>query len=262
MQEYESSEVDEIDLGDLFLQLLASWKFIVVFSILGTVISLLVTLFLITPMYKATSTIYVLSRKDSAVNISDLQIGSALTQDYIKVFDIWEIHEEVISNLDLPYSYAKLRSMLTITNDSDTRMLDISVTSPDPEEAARIANEYASVSSAFIADTMSTEKPNIVSAALVPTNPVSPKKTTNVIIGFMAGFALAVAFLTIRILSDDKIKSADDLRKFCDLPTLAIVPIESDKSVKNDKQNRESMKKRAREEKMRAKAARKGSTNE
>lgn len=262
MQEYESSEVDEIDLGDLFLQLLASWKFIVVFSILGTVISLLVTLFLITPMYKATSTIYVLSRKDSAVNISDLQIGSALTQDYIKVFDIWEVHEAVISNLDLPYSYAKLRSMLTITNDSDTRMLDISVTSPDPEEAARIANEYASVSSAFIADTMSTEKPNIVSAALVPTNPVSPKKTTNVIIGFMAGFALAVAFLTIRILSDDKIKSADDLRKFCDLPTLAIVPFESDKSVKNDKQNRENMKKRAREEKMRAKAARKGSTNE
>lgn len=262
MQEYESTEVDEIDLGDLFLQLLDSWKFIALFTVLGTVAALLVTLFLITPLYKATSTIYVLSRKDSAVNISDLQIGSALTQDYIKVFDIWEVHEAVISNLDLPYTYEELRKMLTITNDSDTRMLDISVTSPDPEEAARIANEYASVSSAFIADTMSTEKPNIVSAALVPTNPVSPNKTTNVIIGFLAGFALAVAILTIRILSDDKVKSADDVRKFCDLPTLAIVPLESEKAVKKDKQNRENIKRQAREEHKKARAARKGNDNE
>jgi len=254
MQDYESAEVDEIDLGELFLHLVSSWKMIAIFSVLGTVISLLVTLFLITPQYQASSTIYVLSRKDSAVNISDLQIGSALTQDYIKVFDMWEVHEQVISNLDLDYSYEKIRKMLTISNDSDTRMLDIKVTSPDPVEAARIANEYASVASAFIADTMSTEKPNIVSAALVPTNPVSPKLTTNVIIGFLGGFALAVAILTIRILSDDKVKSADDVRKYCDLPTLSIVPLEDEKAVKRDQEELNRVK--------RARSSRKGASNE
>ena len=34
-----------------------------------------------TPMYKATATIYVVSRNDSVLNFSDLQVGSGLTSD-------------------------------------------------------------------------------------------------------------------------------------------------------------------------------------
>ena len=34
-----------------------------------------------TPMYKATATIYVVSRNDSVLNFSDLQVGSELTSD-------------------------------------------------------------------------------------------------------------------------------------------------------------------------------------
>lgn len=79
-------------------------------------------------MYKATATIYVVSRNDSVLNFSDLQVGSELTSDYIKVFEMWEVHEKVISNLDLNYTYTDMASMLSVTNTSDTRMLDITVT--------------------------------------------------------------------------------------------------------------------------------------
>jgi capsular polysaccharide biosynthesis protein len=113
-------------------------------------------------------------------------------------------------------------------------MLDITVTSPDPEEAALIANEYAAVSADFIADTMSTEKPNIVSAALVPVNPVSPSKTRNTLIGFLVGFVIAVAIQTVRYMLDDKIKTADDVRKYADLPTLTIIPMEGDATKNAD----------------------------
>ena len=74
--------------------------------------------------------------------------------------------------------------MLTVTNDADTRMLDITITSPSAEEAAMIANEYADVASRYIEETMSTDRPNIMSTALVPVNPVSPNKTLNVLLGF------------------------------------------------------------------------------
>ena len=50
---------------------------------------------------------------------------------------MWEVHEKVISNLDLDYTYTDMASMLSVTNTSDTRMLDITVTNPDPEEAQR-----------------------------------------------------------------------------------------------------------------------------
>ncbi len=217
----------EIDLIELLYRMLASWKLIALLALAGMLGAFGITYFLITPLYQAKSTIYVISRSDSVINMSDLQIGTALTQDYIKVFDMWEVHEQVISNLDLPYSYSQMRKNLSVSNTSNTRMLDITVTSANPEEAAAIANEYARVASDFIAETMSTDKPNIVSVALVPSNPVSPSMVRNIAIGFLAGAVVAAGIVVIRMLLDDKIKTAEDIRRYTGLVNLAIVPKEN-----------------------------------
>ena len=99
---------DTIDLLELALGLLEHWKLIAVTAVTGAVLMALYTFFLVTPMYKATATIYVVSRNDSVLNFSDLQVGSELTSDYIKVFEMWEVHEKVISNLDLDYTYTDM----------------------------------------------------------------------------------------------------------------------------------------------------------
>lgn len=229
---------DRIDLMELVYRLLASWKLIVCLALALAIASGVYTVFFVTPIYEATSTIYVLNRSDSAINFSDLQLGTALTQDYIKVFKMWEVHEQVISNLNLTYTYSQVRGMLTVTNDTDTRMLDITISSPDPEEAAAIANEYARVASEYIAETMSTDKPNIMSVALVPANPVSPNKTRNIMLGFMLGAFLACGYVTIMLLLDDKYKTAEDIRKYTGLTTLAVVPIEkADSSRKSSRRH-------------------------
>ena len=225
-QPVQRAQEDTIDLVELMYRLLDSWKLLVCLALIGAVLAGVCTVFLVTPKYQSTSTIYVLSRRDSAINMSDLQIGTALTNDYIKVFSMWEVHEQVISNLNLPYSYSQMRSMLSVKNDSNTRMLDITVTSPNPQEAAAIANEYARVASQYIADTMATDKPSMMSVALVPANPVSPNRTKNVLLGFMAGIVLAAGYVVIRMLMDDTIKTAEDIRKYTGLVTLALVPVE------------------------------------
>lgn len=215
-----------IDLVELMYRLLGSWKLIVCCAIGLAILMGVYTSFFITPMYQATAIIYVLSNRDSAINMSDLQFGSELTRDYIKVFQMWEVHEEVISNLDLPYSYSQMQGMLSVVNDSDTRMLDITVKSANPQEAADIANEYAKVASQYIAETMSTDKPNIMSVALVPSNPISPNRTRNIMMGFILGGIAAAGFVTVRMLIDDKYKTAEDIRKYTGLATLAAVPVE------------------------------------
>lgn len=222
-----------IDLVELMYRLLGSWKLIVALAIGFAIIAGVYTSFFVTPLYEATSIIYVLSNRDSAINVSDLQLGSELTQDYIKVFHMWEVHEEVISNLGLPYSYSQMQDMLSVVNDTDTRMLDITVTSADPQEAADIANEYAQVASQYIAETMATDKPNIMSVALVPSNPVSPNRTRNIIMGFLLGGILAAGIITVRMLLDDKYKTTEDIRRYTGLATLAVVPVENmDKDTK------------------------------
>ncbi|MDO5300536.1 MAG: Wzz/FepE/Etk N-terminal domain-containing protein [Clostridia bacterium] len=231
---------DTIDLVELMYRLLGGWKLIVCLALVFAVTAGVYTIFFVTPMYQATSTIYVLSRSDSAINMADLQIGTALTSDYIKVFKMWEVHEEVISNLDLPYTYTEMRSMLSVVNDSDTRMLDITFTSPSAEEAAAVANEYAKVASQYIADTMSTDKPNMMSVALVPTNPVSPNKTKNIMLGFMLGAVLTCGIITIQMLMDDKYKTAEDIRKYTGLATLAVVPVEDGDRIMAKKSTKSS----------------------
>ena len=216
---------DTIDLLELALGLLEHWKLIAVTAVTGAVLMALYTFFLVTPMYKATATIYVVSRNDSVLNFSDLQVGSELTSDYIKVFEMWEVHEKVISNLDLDYTYTNMASMLSVTNTSDTRMLDITVTNPDPEEAAAIANEYADVGTKYISEKMKTDEPTLMSSARVPENPFSPNKAKNILLGFVVGFVLACGVVVVRILLDDTYKTAEDIRKYAGLVVLASVPM-------------------------------------
>ena len=74
-------EEDTIDLLELCMGLLDHWKFIAAAAAAGAVLAALYTFLLVTPLYKATSTIYVVSRNDSVLNLSDIQIGSALTSE-------------------------------------------------------------------------------------------------------------------------------------------------------------------------------------
>lgn len=235
-----ADDVATIDLVELMYRLLANWKLIACMALAFALAACLVTACLITPLYKATSTIYVLSRRDTAINMSDLQIGSELTGDYIQVFKMWEVHEEVISNLNLPYTYKQMQDMLSVVNTSGTRMLDITVTSPSAQEAASIANEYAKVASQYIAETMSIDQPSIMSVALVPANPSSPSMTKNVILGFLLGGILAGAIVVVQMLVDDKYKTTEDIRKYVGLATLAVIPLEDGSGMKNQNSARKA----------------------
>lgn len=227
-----------IDLIEMLYRLLASWKLILCLALIGALGAGYYTERYITPTYSATSTLYVVSSKDSVVSMSDLSLGSALASDFIKVFSTWEVHEEVISSLGLPYTYRQMQGMISVTNPANTRMLDIKVTSTSAQEAATIANEYAKVGSQYIADVMSTTKPSIMSVALVPANPNGPNKTRNIMMGFLAGAALAAGIVVLRMLMDDKIKTAEDIRKYTGMVTLAILPVEESLNGKNHKKSK------------------------
>ena len=77
------AEVNEatIDLVELGYRLLDKWKMIVAFALIGTLIAGIITFAFITPLYQAKSTIYVVSRRDSAINLSDLQLGDGRGAD-------------------------------------------------------------------------------------------------------------------------------------------------------------------------------------
>ena len=230
-----TSEESELNLLELFYVLLEKVKFIIAAALLGLVIMAVYSFFIAGPTYEATSKLYILAAGDSAINLSDLQIGAYLTSDYKEVFDTWEVQEKVLQRLNLDYSYKQLMSKIRLENPANTRMLYITASSSDPQEAADLANTFADVTREYISEMMSTEKPNLLSEALVPTVPVSPKKVQNMIIGFVLGALIMAAIFIVRFLLDDKVKSADDLRRYADMVTLATVPINNQVKKNNGK---------------------------
>ena len=193
---------------------------------------------MVTPIYQATAKIYIVG-SDTTISLSDLQIGSNLAADYQEVFKNWHVHELVDKRLNLDYSYQKLTNMLTVSNPANTHVIYVSIKSPDPQEAKQIADTYAQVAREFIAAKMDMREPNIFEESRLPTAPVSPSKARDivigfllrdVIIGFLLGALLAMAVITVRFLSDDRICTAEDVAKVGNLPTLGMIPLQGDET--------------------------------
>lgn len=227
-----AEDEDEIDLVELFYVLWGHLWQIIACLLVGAVAMLLGTRFLVTPLYQATSSIYIVSASNnSVVNLTDLQIGSQLTADYQELLLSRPLLEDVIENLDLKDGSGEelmdtdtLRGMVEIGNTSDTRILRITVTSPDPQESADIANELVAQACVYLPQIMETEEPNLVESAIAPTGKSSPSYTKNTLLGGIAGAVLCCAVLVVRYLLDDTFMTPDDVSKVFGVQPLATIP--------------------------------------
>lgn len=225
VQPVQDDEYDEIDLAELFYLLWGHAVQIIICLLLGAAIAFGVTYYFITPMYQATSSIYVVSASnDSVVNLSDLQIGSQLTADYQELMLSRPLLQDVITNLGLDIDYQTLSEQVTISNANDTRILKVSVLDSDPQRAADIANELVKQACIYLPKIMETETPNLVEDAVVPSKKHSPSYTKNTLIGAAIGMLLCCGVLVLRFLLDDTIKTPDDVEKYFGVQPLAVIP--------------------------------------
>lgn len=215
----------EIDLGRLMWSLLRKWKTIVLATILGASIALSYTVYMITPLYKASSMIYILNQTTSVTSLTDLQMGTQLAQDFEILATSRPVVEAVIEELNLDTTYEGLLATIDVTNIDDSRMIQLTVTNANPYLAADISNSLAEALRTRVAEIMDTDKPTKVEDAVVPSNPISPSKSKNTVIGGMLGMMAVVGIYTLIFLLDDTIKTADDVSKYLNLNTIARIPI-------------------------------------
>lgn len=228
-----SEYVDEVDVLDFLRYAFKKWWIIAAASLAGFLAAVYYVTMVAVPIYEATTQLYVVNSKESVLNLSDLQIGTYLTNDYQLLFQTWEVNQQIVDNLDLPYSVTELKSMIEVTNPGNTRTLFIKAASADAKEAAAIANEAAQVAGQYIADTMLTEKPTVLSTAREPLSPAKPRKKVIAAIGLMAGLCLSVWALFIVYAKDDKINTSADVMKYTGALPLAVIPTSDSRSRKD-----------------------------
>ena len=229
----------EIDLKELFYVIKRKLWIILLTGIVGAVGFGLFTAMVMKPVYTSSTMLYIVNKTTTLTSLTDLQLGTQLTKDYKVLVTSRPVTGQVITNLDLNLSHEQLVKKIKVDNPTDTRILTISVEDTDPSMAKSIADEFASVASARMAEIMDSAPPNIVEEAYLPTQKTKPSITKNTMIGGLAGVFLAGAIILVLFVMNDAIKTPEDVEKYLGLNTLATIPVfEGETGAKKKKSKR------------------------
>ena len=229
----------EIDLKELFYVIKRKLWIILLTGIVGAVGFGLFTAMVMKPVYTSSTMLYIVNKTTTLTSLTDLQLGTPLTQEYKVLVTSRPVTGQVITNLDLNLSHEQLVKKIKVDNPTDTRILTISVEDTDPYMAKSIADEFASVASARMAEIMDSAPPNIVEEAYLPTQKTKPSITKNTMIGGLAGVFLAGAIILVLFVMNDAIKTPEDVEKYLGLNTLATIPVfEGETGAKKKKSKR------------------------
>ena len=179
--------------------------------------------------------------------MSDVQLSTQLTKDYQILVTSAPVMNQVIKELGLNMKASELASTISVDTPSDTRVLQITVTSDDPKRAKDIADKVAQVSSKKICDIMKIEQVNVIEEGSMSEEPAVDTVQKWTLIGLALGIVLSCAVIIIRSMLDDTVKTTEDVEKYFDLSTLAVIHIseEMDDGLGKNKKSRKTKKKRS-----------------
>lgn len=232
----------EIDLKDLFMEILAFWKLIFLALLLGAGIAYAVSEFLMVPQYESTAQLYVLSKSTSITSLADVQTGTSLTNDYMVVVEGRPVLEQVIENLGLEDDYESLKKKVSLNNPANSRILEITVRDASPEMAKQIADDIAKVGAAFIAEKMDQDPPSTIQWGYSDGKPVSPSTVKNTVIGAVLGAFFATMIVVVSYLFNDTITNAEDVECKLGLNVLGTLPLEESEYDGDSKKSRKAKK--------------------
>ncbi len=224
----------EIDVRSLFATILNRLFVIILIGILVGGVAFVYTKFFISPQYVATTKVYILSKQDpdqKALTTSDIAFASYLAKDYETLLTTRPVLQEVKKELNLDMSTDALEKMITVNVETDTRIMEISVTNTDPKLAKKIADKVREVANERLKVIMDGLEPvRSVDEAELPTTPASPNVKRNTMMGFIAGFGISLLVVIILFILDDTIKTPDDIEKRLGVSVLAAIPLKSEES--------------------------------
>lgn len=224
----DKNNMTEIDVKEIFYLLIHKSWIIFIFLIAGAASILAASRYLIQPVYTSTAKVYVINKEEdkSSFTLSDLQSGAQLTQDYMIVVQSRPVMEQVINEMNLSLTSDALKDLITVTSPENTRILEISVRNHDPAIAKRIVDSITEVSAERMVSIMGLEKVNIMEYGNLPVYPSSPNITSNTMLGGAVGALLAVLFIVLIHLTNDSIRTSEDIEKYLGITALGLLPID------------------------------------
>ena len=210
-------------------------KFIIVFITFWiTVIGAAYTFGFATPVYTSETSLIVQVNTD--VTETSEQTAISISQNLIATYKEFVVSDlvlesviEDIEGLPADYSTESLKNSISITTQSGVLIIYISVDNESPELAMEIANELVENSMEIANDdengyVLLQNKLKLLDDADLPLSPTSPNKGLNVVISVILGLIVALAYVFIKEVLNNKFSSTSEMEKYLGIKVIAAVP--------------------------------------
>lgn len=223
-----------LELKEIFHIILRRKKLICVITVLATVLSGVLSFFVIKPTYESETSI-VVGRPESQsenekLDNNDIIMYQNLIKTYTEIVTSKPVLDEAISTLDVKLSEEQLKKAIKVTSQEGTQILQIDITSDSANNAYKIAN---AITNSFIDKSTdifpsSGVQLSIMDEAEVPKEPIKPKKIFNIIIAFVLGLFISIVIAFVLEYMDNTVKSEDDVIRYLEIPVIGIIPDQPD----------------------------------
>ena len=229
------NDYNKLNLKDLMYTVLTRWYILIVLLVICIFSAVIYSNFIATPMYDSTGKLYIMNKQSENIRSSDLSVSIYLTKDYEELIVDKAVLDEVSDELDNKYSYAQLRSAVTVVNPENTRFLEITVRTPSAVDSKKIVDSICEVSQEKIVELLGIDQVVIIRKGDIASAPSSPNTSGNIMKSILVAFIVFAGIVVLICFLNDKINGPEDIEKYLDISVLGNIPYNQNKKKAKSK---------------------------
>ena len=219
-------EEQVISISEIFEALKKRWILIVSITLVATLISGVLSFFVIKPTYETSTKVFI-GKEESNVegyNTNDIQMYQKLLQTYAETIKTNEVIQAAIKNTNTNLTVEEVKKSLTVTPISDTQILQIKYQNKNPQVAKKILGNITDEFIILAKELVPNGNVRVIEAVQLPENPVAPNKKMNIAIAFLLGLMVSVGLVFLLEYIDNTFKSKENLEKELGIPVIGLIP--------------------------------------
>ncbi|WP_423799420.1 YveK family protein [Neobacillus sp. SAB-20_R2A] len=196
-------------------------------TFMAVLISGVVSFYFLTPVYQASTQLLVNQSKSvqTPYQYSEVQTNLQLINTYNVIIKSPAILEIVIKDLNLDMTVKQLTQKISVGNEENSQVVNLSVQDPNFEKAANIANKTAEIFKSEIVKIMNVDNVSILTEADISDHPspIKPRTMLIMAISFAVGLMAGVSIALLLEFFDNTIENEQEIEKLIGVPVLGII---------------------------------------